>query len=588
MELKFLPKLISNFREIITGNFAFIDKTRFIETIESQRLKVPLFLRPRRFGKSLFTDILAQYYDINGISDFKPLFGNTYIGEHPTPKRNSFYILKFDFSGVNSDNLKENFYITVKASLMDFCSRYPSLDIRINEETRDAASLMILFFTSFKKSRPQNTDRIFVIIDEYDNFANDVLAVNNDQFREMTGADGFVKSFYARLKFAAKESDAAVGRFFITGVSSIMINSITSGFDSDNISQLPEYNEMIGFTENELRDLIRQTMDMDSSYKGLFTENELMSRLKLYFDGYAFSPIFKNHMFNSAMCINYLSRVKSLGQLTGDYEDEYVNMDIAKFSGLMNLIQPDDRERLSRIVAHADDSEEDIVCTLEKNLNINTGSEFTFRQGVSMLFYLGYLTYGVNDIGKTIFVVPNLGYLKMFLKYYVSLFFRKRTPVDSFGGISDMEENGNMTGFVKALGTVISGIIPDNEKDVTERSLVSIAGTLILSSLEHCRIITEYEIFHNGKRTDERADLVILNNRAEKPSFLIEFKYLREKAEHRDTTKRRNITKAKKAAKEQILRYLTDDTLKETPNLRKYLIVYAFGSLVCEEAGNQN
>ena len=582
MEPKLLPDQISCYREIVFNNLAFVDKTRFIQKLEEQHIKVPLFLRPRRFGKTLFTDILSEYYDIDTAEDFEKLFGDTYIGKKPTAARNSYYILRFDFSGIDSAHLEKNFFDTVKNQLKIFCSKYSSLNLTVNENSVSPASILEDLVTSFIVKRPHKTDQIFVIIDEYDNFANDVLATDVEQFKSMTSAEGFVKNFYARLKALSGNSLSAIARFFITGVSSIMINSVTSGFNSKNISQHPDFNEMVGFTEEELRALIRQTLDLNS-YEGLFTEDDLIDRLKLYFDGYSFSEIYSHHIFNSSMCINYLSRVKSLGRLTNNYSDANVNLDTDKLSRLMSLIRKNERENLIKIVAHADERQDCIYSTLEENLNINAETELSFEQGVSILFYLGYLTYGLSENGRTIFRVPNLEFKKMFMKYYMSVFFMKGVLTGRFNNMSALEETGDMSVFTDCLREVISGIIPDNEKDVTERAIVCIAGTLILGNLEHCRTETEYEIWHNGHRTDKRADLVILNRHRDSPSFLIEFKYIREKAVHSESARKRNISKVKRTAREQLTEYMTDDRLKETPNLHKYIIVYAYNELFVEQ-----
>ena len=582
MESKLLPDQISSYREIVFNNLAFVDKTMFIQKLEDKHIKVPLFLRPRRFGKTLFTDILSEYYDVDNACYFEKLFGNTYIGKNPTATRNSYYILRFDFSGIDYSHLEINFFETVKNQLKIFCSKYSSLNLTVNENSVSPASILEDLVTSFIEKRPHKTDQIFVIIDEYDNFANDVLATDVEHFKSMTSAEGFVKNFYARLNALSGSSLSAIGRFFITGVSSIMINSVTSGFNSENISQHPDFNEMVGFTEEELRDLIRQTLDLNS-YKGLFTEDDLVDRMKQHFDGYSFAEICKHHIFNSSMCINYLGRVESLGRLTNNYSDANVNLDTDKLSRLMSLIRKNERENLIKIVAHADERQDCIYSTLEENLNINAETEFSFEQGVSMLFYLGYLTYGLSENGRTIFRVPNLEFKKLFMKYYMSVFFMKGSLSGRFNNMSDLEETGDMSVFTECLREVITGIIPDNEKDVTERAIVSIAGTLILGNLEYCRTETEYEIWHNGCKTDKRADLVILNKDRNKPSFLIEFKYIREKAVHSESTRKRNISKVKRTAREQLAEYMTDDRLKEIPNLHKYIIVYAYGELFFEK-----
>ncbi|MGN1394032.1 MAG: AAA family ATPase [Succinivibrionaceae bacterium] len=585
MKLKLLPKLISQYTKFVERNFAFIDKTRFIELIEDKGLDVPLFLRPRRFGKTLFTDILAQYYDVNTRDDFERLFGNTYIGKNPTPTRNSYYILRLDFSGINSKNLEQNFFDNIKNSLLRFCSNYNFLNIELDNNTSDSSSLINFFFTDFQAKRKSKNDKIFIIIDEYDNFANDVLATNISQFKEMTSADGFVKNFYAMLKAESNNPNSAISRFFITGVSSIMINSVTSGFNSDNISQEPDFNEMIGFTEEELRELIHLTMDM-SKYEGIFTEDELIEKMKTYFDGYAFCEDYKNHLFNASMSINYLNRVISNSKLSNNYDDANTNLDIFKFSNLMNLINKDGRLEIIKSIAQVDNengNESYIDCPLVENLNINIEREYTRGEGVSMLFYLGYLTYGLDKYGNLVFRVPNLNYKRMFMQYYVSTFFAKNALSSSFNDLCSLEEDGNITKLISHMNRVITGIIPANEKDVTERSIVSIAGTLILTNLKHCNTYVEYEIRKNKELTNEKADLVIINDHKQKPSFLIEFKYHRETAVHKDTTKEKTVEALKTATKLQLEQYAQDDRLKTIQNLHKYIIIYAFGELMYEE-----
>lgn len=217
MESKLLPDQVSSYREIVFNNLAFVDKTMFIQKLEEKLINVPLFLRPGRFGKTLFTDILSEYYDVDNAFDFEKLFGNTYTGKNPTATRNSYYILRFDFSGIDSSHPEKNFFETVKNQLKIFCSKYSSLNLTVNENSVSPASILEDLVTSFIEKRPHKTDQIFVIIDEYDNFANNVLATDVEQFKSMTSAEGFVKNFYARLKALSGSSLSAIGRFFMKG-----------------------------------------------------------------------------------------------------------------------------------------------------------------------------------------------------------------------------------------------------------------------------------------------------------------------------------------------------------------------------------
>ena len=159
-----------------------------------------------------------------------------------------------------------------------------------------------------------------MIIDEYDNFANGALDADTDKFTGINSVEGFIINFYVRLKAESNMPESAIERFFITGISSIMINSVISGFDYDNISQDPLFNEMAGFTENEVRDLIHQTMDL-SIYSGSFTEDELIAKMKLLFDGYSFCKNAKEHLFNSSLTVNYLREVMNCGELINSYTE---------------------------------------------------------------------------------------------------------------------------------------------------------------------------------------------------------------------------------------------------------------------------
>ena len=582
--MRLLPKLISSYSELIEKNFVYVDKTKFIELIEKRGLKVPLFLRPGRFGKTLFTDLLAQYYDLNSRDNFEKLFSKTYIGINPTPQRNSFYILRMDFSGIDQKNLEENFFLSVKQSLVNFCLMYRNLNISIDENIHSSAALIGNFFSEFRAARLHSSDRIFMIIDEYDNFANGALDADTDKFTGINSVEGFIINFYVRLKAESNMPESAIERFFITGISSIMINSVISGFDYDNISQDPLFNEMAGFTENEVRDLIHQTMDL-SIYSGSFTEDELIAKMKLLFDGYSFCKNAKEHLFNSSLTVNYLREVMNCGELINSYTDENVNLDIYKFSRLMEIINVQDRMRIIRAIAHV---EEDNPCgyiygSLEKNLNLNAEGTYTMSQGVAMLFYLGYLTYGLDEFGGLVFKVPNLCYRKMFMQYYLSAFFSKGVLAGDFGDLRYLEETGDISKLKHYLEQIISNIIPDNEKDVTERSIVSIVGTLILTNLRHCSTYVEYDIRKGGIKTGEQADLVIFNEHKNKPSFLIEFKYKRSTAQHRSETVKKNTAALVDSAKEQIDRYMEDDSLSTTAGLQKYVIVYAYGNLIFEK-----
>ena len=208
------PKGNANFKEIRELGFLYIDKTKYIENIENENLKSILILRPRRFGKSLFINMLACYFDIKESDHFDILFQNTYIHEHPTKNRNAYYVLKFNFSGLTGKHGKEletEFSMKVLDSLRKFISYY-DIDIMLLEHN-STARILSRFFVDvepYLKNR-----KIYVLIDEYDHFANELLSFAYQEFTSVTNSDGYVRAFYEELKYA---TETVIAKIFMTGV----------------------------------------------------------------------------------------------------------------------------------------------------------------------------------------------------------------------------------------------------------------------------------------------------------------------------------------------------------------------------------
>lgn len=201
--MKQIPYGEINFETIRTNNSIYIDKTSYIEKLEKDiNLKKVLYLRPGRFGKSLFTDMLDYYYAIDHKEKFQQLFGDLYIGKHPTINQNKYYILKFDFSGIDTtseDTIKDienKFRQKVIEGAQTFKERY-QIEFEYNE-TMTPAAIIGNIFVAFKFQKPQQ--KIYVLIDEYDNFTNGILKENAEKFLNTVSGEGFVKSFYARIK----------------------------------------------------------------------------------------------------------------------------------------------------------------------------------------------------------------------------------------------------------------------------------------------------------------------------------------------------------------------------------------------------
>lgn len=225
--MKKLPYGISNYEELIEDNYYYVDKTKYIEKLENLAEKRIMFLRPRKFGKTLFTSTIENYYDINKKEKFEKLYGETYIGKNPTPLQNSYYILRFNFSGIDTENEEttmRGFKDIVATSIYGFVKKY-NLDFIINYK-QAPESMLNSIFEAFRYQKLEQ--KIYVIIDEYDHFANELLSFNTTKFKELVSKNGKVRKWYEILK---KGTESVVDRIFITGVAPITLDSLTSGFN---------------------------------------------------------------------------------------------------------------------------------------------------------------------------------------------------------------------------------------------------------------------------------------------------------------------------------------------------------------------
>lgn len=214
--MKKLPAGESNYESLIEGNYYYVDKTKFIQTLEDYPNRKVMFLRPRKFGKTLFTSVLENYYDILKKDKFESLFGETYIGKNPTSLKNSYHILKFNFSGIGTEteeSTMSGFLREVASSIEVFTQKY-HMDFYVNRDN-SAEGILDDLLKAF--STQKSSEKIYVIIDEYDHFANELLSFNTSVFKELVSRNGKVRKWYEILK---KGTESVVDRIFITRSSS--------------------------------------------------------------------------------------------------------------------------------------------------------------------------------------------------------------------------------------------------------------------------------------------------------------------------------------------------------------------------------
>ena len=390
--MKKLPYGISNYEELVKDGYYYVDKTMYIEQLENLAEKRIMFLRPRKFGKTLFTSTLENYYDIKKKEEFEILYGDTYIGKKPTKLKNSYHILKFNFSGIDTTNEEttiKGFKKEVASSIKVFVEKY-GLDFYINIDD-EAENILDNLIKAFLIQKAE--EKIYVIIDEYDHFANELLGFNTNQFKNLVSKNGKVRKWYEILK---KGTESVIDRIFITGVAPITLDSLTSGFNIGlDITQDREFNEMMGFTEEELKDLmLKQKIDKEEQEK-------IIPIMRENYDGYRFSLKGKEKMYNSNMCLYFLNNYTRFKEIPTQLIDMNIASDYSKLGKMLDLCQGEEREKVIEKTV----SGEGIVSEITQKFN--PAIEFTEKDLVSMLYYLGYLTISGEEVGYPILNIPN-------------------------------------------------------------------------------------------------------------------------------------------------------------------------------------
>jgi hypothetical protein len=411
-KFKRLPYGIADFKRIICEGYAYVDKTRYIEMLEDESNPNRFFLRPYKFGKSLFLTTLSYYYDLKEAENFDALFGDLYIGKHPTPEHNSLAVMRFDFSGINTnseDGFIKSFSGRVENTVTNFLLLYehvfPNAEDYVDQINKEKPGIMALekCFTAAEK----NNVKLFFIIDEYDHFANDLIAMGNrhgkDLYKTMVSANGLVRDFYELIKMAAKTS--IVHRTFITGVSPIMLDDLTSGYNIAKMLTLnPRYNEMMGFTQEEVEWLMMET-GVDPSLINVDMET--------YYNGYLFHKNGKNRVYNPTMILYFFSQIIEFGEPPENIVDQNLKTD---YKRLQNLLENEtNRKTLIRIV-------QDGVVTVPEVLEKFSMDRLNdVRYFTSLLFYMGLLTIHGKDVIGVSLCIPNYSIRTLYWEYLKEL-----------------------------------------------------------------------------------------------------------------------------------------------------------------------
>ena len=399
-EMKRIPYGVSDFVNVMERNLYYVDKTMYIPKLEEQP-DCLFFIRPRRFGKSVFLSMLHAYYDCRTREKFQKWFGNLWIGKHPTPLQGKYQILHLDFSQVGGtiEKLEENFnnYCRIKLdSFVDIYREYYSEDFvtKVVKEPMATDKLNLINDEAKKQGYP-----LYLIIDEYDNFTNTVLnEQGEDVYWAITHAEGFYRDIFKKFK-------GSFERIFITGVSPVTLDDVTSGFNIGwHISTKEEFNQMLGFAEEDVREMFTYYQNVGQIPANRDIE-AIISDMKPWYDNYCFAKKAldtQSRVFNCDMVLYYLRNYVGSGEAPDQMIDPNTKTDYNKMKRLLQLDKLDgDRKGLIRTIAE----EGEIVCSLYETFPAH---EITDPEVFpSLLFYYGMLTIKGTLGSQLVLGIPN-------------------------------------------------------------------------------------------------------------------------------------------------------------------------------------
>ena len=564
-----LPKGISNYEDIVRENRIYVDKTMYIEKLEKLSDKTIMFLRPRKFGKTLFTSTLECYYDINKQDRFDKLFKNTYIGKNPTDNKNKYCILRFNFSGITTNTFEETikgFREKVDLGINAFVEYY-SLDFYNNPE-QSTEGILGSLFQAFRFQKKDQ--KIYVLIDEYDHFANELLGFKTDEFKELVAKNGKIRKWYEVLK---EGTETVVDRIFITGVAPITLDSTTSGFNiANDITKNILFNDMLGFSKEDVIYLMNELEIPEQKQK------ELLPIIKTNYDGYIFSNMIKGDlesykMYNSNMTLYFLDMYKIQNEVPQELVDINIISDYSKIEAFMDLCQNMNKiELLEKIVA-GDLIESDLTA------KFNAEIEFGEKELVSLLFYLGYLTIKEIGFSKCKFQIPNDVIREIYTEYFLKYISQRANIVTDSIDTETINRELLLEGKIDKLLNVLKEFLTNLSNRDYQRFDEKYVKIIFYSI---CRMLGTLYVKSELEVSGQYADILLIpkTDIQNRYSILIEFKYIKQEDYDKDNSL---LESKQKQARKQLETYKKSEEITMLPKEKSYSIVVIKDQIFIEE-----
>lgn len=574
---KRIPYGMQNFEDVIKEDCYYVDKTPFIEQIEESN-KYFFFIRPRRFGKTLTLSMLENYYDINKKDKFEEIFGKLYIGQNPTPEHNTYLIIHLNFAEVAAglDDYKDGLDNHCSLVFNFFCDIYahilPANTKEGLEKLTDAVSQL-----RFLCQKCQEVGKkIYLFIDEYDNFTNMILAHEEHlmRYRNQTHGEGYLRQFFNTIKGAAGNT---LGRVFVTGVSPVTMDDLTSGFNiGTNYSLSPDFNEMTGFTEEE----VRKMLDYYGSVLPFnHTTDELIKVMKPWYDNYCFAEdrYGETTMYNSVMVLNFVDNyIRSNYQIPKKMVETNIRIDYDK---LRMLIRHDKEFAHDASVIQQLVTQGFVIGTLNENFpaeRINDPDNF-----LSLLFYFGMVTIDGTYKGETKFIIPNEVVRDQMYTYLLDTYKENDLVYDRYskGKLeSKLAYDGQFKPYFEYIADCLKKYSSQRDKQKGE-AFVHGFTLAMTSQNKFYRPISELD--NDGGYADIFLSPLCDIYKDMVDSYIIELKY------SKSQTTDEQVKKLFEEASAQISRYADSDMVREavkTTKLHKLVVIYRGAEMVaCEE-----
>ena len=573
---KRIPYGMMNFAVIRRDDCYYVDKTRFIPMIEEAD-KFFFFIRPRRFGKSLTVNMLQHYYDILAKDKFDALFGDLYIGKHPTRDRNSYLVLYLNFSGIVGElhNYRKGLDAHCQTMFDYFCDIYADcLPKGIKEELDKKEGAVEQFEYLFTECNKTN-QRIYLFIDEYDHFTNAILSdiESLHRYTDETHGEGYLRAFFNKIKAGTYSS---IERCFITGVSPVTMDDLTSGFNiGTNYSLTPEFNEMIGFTEEEVRQMLTYYSTTSPFNHSV---DELIEIMKPWYDNYCFAEecYGETTMYNSNMVLYFVKNYIQRGKAPRDMVEDNIRIDYEK---LRMLIRKDKEFAHDASIIQTLVSEGYVTGELKKGfpaVNITNPDNF-----VSLLYYFGMLTISGTYEGRTKLTIPNQVVREQIYTYLLSTYNEAELNFSSYEKnelASALAYRGDWKAYFGYIADCLKRYTSQRDKQKGEFfvhgfTLAMTAQNRFYRPISEQDTQAGYVDIFLCPLLDIYSDM--------KHSYIVELKY----AKYKDPESR--VEELRQEAIAQANRYADTDTVKRavgTTQLHKIVVVYKGMDMpICEE-----